>query len=47
MTALASLLTDHRMSGLQTRARYKYFQDNFVGTLFDNNPTGSSSSCLN
>ena len=46
VSALASLLTDHRMSGLPIRARYKHFKTICEHTC-DQSPTESSSSCLN
>ena len=46
MTARASLLTDHRMSGLPFRAKYKHVKT-ICHHTFDNYPTDSSSSCLN
>ena len=46
VTALASLLTDHRMSGLTIRAKYKHF-NTICEQTFDNSPSDSSSSCLN
>ena len=39
VTALANLLTDHRMSGLPVRAKYKICEH-----IFDKSPTDSSSS---
>ena len=46
VTALASLLTDHRTSGFPIRARYKPF-NRICEQTCDNSPTDSSSSCLN
>ena len=45
-TAPASLFTDHRMSGLPIRARYKHLKT-ICEQICDNYPTDSSSSCLN
>ena len=44
-TALASLFTDHKMSGLPIRAKYKHFST-ICEQTWDNSPTDSSSSCL-
>ena len=46
VTDLASLLTDHRMSGRPIRAKYKHFKTICEQTS-DDSPTDSSSSCLN
>ena len=46
VTALASLLTDHRMSGLPSRFSYKHLITVCEQTC-DNSPSDSSSSCLN
>ena len=45
MTDLASLLTDHKMSGRPIRAKYKHFKTICEQTS-DNSPTDSSSSCF-
>ena len=46
VTARASLLTDHKMSGLSRRAKYKHFKT-MCDHTFDNSQTDSSSSFLN
>ena len=46
VTALVNLLTDHRMSSLPIRAKYKHFNTICEQTC-DNSLTDSSSSCLN
>ena len=45
VNALASFLTDHRMSGLPIRAKYKHIKTTCEHT-FDNSPTVSNSSFL-
>ena len=45
VTDLASLLTDHRMSGRPIRAKYMHFKTICEQTC-DSSPTDSSSSCL-
>ena len=45
MTGLASLLTDHSVSGRPIRAKYKHF-NTICEQNSDTSPTGSSSSCL-
>ena len=46
VTARASLFTDHRMSGLPMRAKYKHFLTTWEH-IFDNSPTDPNSSSSN
>ena len=46
VTDLASLLTDHKMSGRPIRAKYKHLKT-ICEQISDNSPPDSSSSCLN
>ena len=46
VTDLASSFTNHRMSGLPIRARYKHFKK-FCERTFDNSPFFQVPPCLN